>query len=535
MSKEISVTKNIFISYSRREVGFVDELAGRLEDEQYNVWLDYRSLVPGKPWEEQIFQGIRDADTILLVISKSSIASNNVASEWKHFLDEKNKRIILIIFEAVDLPAELENYEWVDFRGNYQNALNELNRRLQSTEPEKQPVPQTGFKIPSIVWVAFALSAAVSLLSIGTIWTLFIPFLLIPLPYRIMKRDFHYMPVQAALVMLPFALYLTSLFSTNDTIGYAVDSLIGVSVPVVLALMFVLRSAGMQRWGKPEATLPIFSSHQKTEYPAPKPISFFVEHAPQDRFIATEIAEALQADGHHPVADIGSADSVFTLVSAFKSDSEVDTQKKIVYPVIVQTNNKVSKQLSKVQWMDFRPGVRNLEAVGKLLNEPQKLLRVLGIRPMGNQVVLPATIMYLNYFIVFLAVVCIGSWFPYVLQYFPDVQETTVLDTSMVQLVISLVLFGVLAFFMARQLVNRKGLFASYFGLITGTIGLGLIIYWQTVIDSNVLDALNLEVDDRGYSSLYPEYLFIYGGLLMLIYLIIKWKDLRRWLPARKS
>ena len=185
--------------------------------------------------------------------------------------------------------------------------------------------------------------------------------------------------------------------------------------------------------------------------------------------------------------------------------------------------------------MDFRPGVRNLDAVGKLLNEPQNLLRALGIRPMGNQLVLPATIMYLNYFIVFLAVVCIGSWFPYVLQYFPEVQQTTDLDSSMIQLVISLVLFGVLAFFMSRQLVNRKGLFATYFGLIAGAVGLGLIIFWQTVIDSNVLTVLNLEVDDRGYSSLYPEYLFIYGGLIMLIYLFIKRKELRRWLPARNA
>jgi hypothetical protein len=113
-------------------------------------------------------------------------------------------------------------------------------------------------------------------LSIGTVWTLFIPFFLLPLPYRILKRDFQYMPVQASLVMLPFALYLTSLFSTNDFIGSTVDSLIGVSVPFVIALIYVLRSAGMQRWGKPEATLPIFSGHQPTQYPVPKPLSFFV-------------------------------------------------------------------------------------------------------------------------------------------------------------------------------------------------------------------------------------------------------------------
>ena len=105
----------------------------------------------------------------------------------------------------------------------------------------------------------------------------------------------------------------------------------------------------------------------------------------------------------------------------------------------------------------------------------------------------------------------------------------------MIQLLISLVLFGVLSYFMARQLVDRKGPFASYIGLGVGMAGLGLIIYWQTLIDSNILDILDLEVDDRGYSSLYPEYLFVYGGLLMLIYLIVKRKELRRWLPAREK
>ncbi|MDP1615355.1 MAG: toll/interleukin-1 receptor domain-containing protein, partial [Methylococcales bacterium] len=77
------MTKNIFISYSRREVGFVDGLADHLEKEQFDVWLDYRSLVPGKPWKEQIDQGIANSEIILLVVSKASIASQNVEMEWR--------------------------------------------------------------------------------------------------------------------------------------------------------------------------------------------------------------------------------------------------------------------------------------------------------------------------------------------------------------------------------------------------------------------------------------------------------------------
>src|SRR6187551_38307 len=119
------MTKNIFISYSRRELGFVDDLVGRLEGENYEVWLDYRALIPGSPWKEQIDQGLKEADTVLLVVSKAALASEYVALEWRHFLETK-QRFILLIFEAVDLPKELEQFEWVDFRGDYQTGLNEL-------------------------------------------------------------------------------------------------------------------------------------------------------------------------------------------------------------------------------------------------------------------------------------------------------------------------------------------------------------------------------------------------------------------------
>ncbi|NJN80752.1 MAG: toll/interleukin-1 receptor domain-containing protein [Anaerolineales bacterium] len=105
---------NIFISYSRREVGFVDELASYLEKEEYGVWLDYQSLVPGKPWEEQIYKGVVNSDVILLVVSKASITSRNVEMEWKRVIEEKNKRVILVIFEAVDLPKNSKNMNgWI--------------------------------------------------------------------------------------------------------------------------------------------------------------------------------------------------------------------------------------------------------------------------------------------------------------------------------------------------------------------------------------------------------------------------------------
>jgi len=525
---------NIFMSYSRRELGFVDDLVNHLEEKEHNVWLDYRSLVPGKPWEEQIYQGIKNANVILLVVSKASMASENVEMEWKRVLDQK-KRVILLVFEAVDLPAELEKFEWVDFRGNYKTALMELDRQLQIPEQEEHSAPETGFKIPLVVWGAFALSVIVAVMSIGALWTLFIPFFLFTLPYRILKRNFKYLYVEAALIMLPLALYLTTQFTADDNTFFITDIFTLPSILVVIALLFVLRSAGMQRWGKPEAIRPYSAGRHALKYPNMKSVSFFIEHASQDRVVAAEMADTFKAHGHLEAKDPKSAEAVFTLVSAFKGDSEVDCEKQVVYPVIVQSNNKVSRQISRVQWLDFRLGVKKLDAVAKLLSEPNMLLRALCIRPMGDQIVLPATILYLTYFIALLAVICIGSWFPYIIQYFPDVVENPGLDIPMMLLIFSLILFGVIAYFMGRQLLARKGFAASLGGLLFGMLLLGVIIYWQTAIDSSVLSILDLEEDSFGISSYYPTYFYLIGNLVMAVYLFINRADLKRWFPARKG
>ena len=38
------------MSYSRREVPFVDHLVDDLKKLDFTIWLDYRSLIPGTPW-----------------------------------------------------------------------------------------------------------------------------------------------------------------------------------------------------------------------------------------------------------------------------------------------------------------------------------------------------------------------------------------------------------------------------------------------------------------------------------------------------
>src|ERR1043165_5631997 len=142
---------SVFISYCRRESPFVDVLLDALEDANVNAWVDYRSLVPGKPWLNQIVAGLHNADIFLLVVSKESMASANVALEVQHALDEQ-KRIILLIFEAVSLPPALQNCEWIDFRSSFRKKKRELLACLDRSI-QQPPPPQTGFKTSFTVWI----------------------------------------------------------------------------------------------------------------------------------------------------------------------------------------------------------------------------------------------------------------------------------------------------------------------------------------------------------------------------------------------
>lgn len=528
---------NLFISYSRREVPFVNNLVDDLEDHDFNVWLDYRSLIPGTPWAGQIDQGIAELDVILLVVSKAAMDSKYVAMEWKQVL-ELDKRVVLLIFETVELPEQLACFEWVDFRGNYKKGLEELGLHLQQEEDDEYPAPQTGFKVPAMIWIAAILSVIVALFSLGAIWTIFIPYLLIPLPYRIFKRDFNFTQVQAALVMLPVALYMTSIYVESDELIDMTLSLLYASLPFAVALFFVLRSPSMQRWGKPVATLPKFANRYQPDDVQPEPVPFYVDYAPQDRVLAEDLAEALEKVGHPQVQQADQADAVFAVISRFKTTTQADPQKQVVYPVILQTSDDLDENLSKVQWIDFRGGVRNLDALAQLLPDPARLLKALGIRPMGNQLILPPIIQYLIYFILALAIFTVGSWLPYIIQFLPDILDYSDADNALIMLVVNLILFVAISVFMTRVTIQRRQPWASHLNMFIAMLGLGALIVWQYLINDAVLEAFGVfdnEDDFRGFSADFPQQIYVVGNFLMLLFVLWKRTDMRRWFPAKVS
>jgi hypothetical protein len=549
---------NIFLSYSRQCIGFVDDLAHQLQKRGFHVWLDYLSLIPGRPWLEQIHRGLDEAELLLLVVSPESISSGSVDIEWRHFL-EHNKRIILLIFQAVPLPPELADLEWVDFRGSYPAALKNLLQLIDSPVAMEQPAPQSGFKAPWTVWLAFGLSLITSIYSLFAFWTILIPRVLIPLPGRILKRDFNFQQVQTALWTQPIALFFTlgiliefGIYKESTDFDYVnVFSLYNIILMILFLqiyfiplisflLLAVLNLPSMQRWGKPQATRPKFANLHHPNITQPQPVYFYIDHADQDRVIARELEATLTRYKHIPAESITTASEVLVLISRFKSDTEADPEKQVVYPVLVQ-RTRISEKLSPMQWIDFRKGVRNLDAIAQLLPEPTKMLAALGVRPSNSgQASMPNIILAWVDMLIIMAMVNLGSFLAYMMELIHmDLalvfqKGAAVLMRPLTLHLLYMTCSGVLIYFMVRALTERRGWFASPLPFL-----LGLYIVWRLFLAQAYLGdevtALFLKygISSNPMFANLPFFLLLVAILLVGFLSLFRWKDIRRWFPAR--
>ncbi len=532
------MSKSVFISYSRQEVPFVDILLEKLEEHGIQTWLDYRSLVPGKPWLEQILAGIDGADVLLLVVSNASIISPNVQLEYKRAL-EKNKRILLIIFEAAPLPAELQSCEWIDFRGSFRKGIKVLLQRLDQPVQQK-PAPQSGFKTSLTVWFTFLLAVLVILTSIPAWWTLFIPALLVPFPIRILKRNYQYYRARFALISLPVMLILSWVFFKSYTfLNYPISYCIFASFVLCPWLLIMLSSTGMRTWGKPGASIPRRGKRYRLEAQGPQPVPFFIKYAPEDEKYARAIIKGLTCHGHSQVMEVEQASANFVIISRYQNDISIDPQKHVVYPIIIQDVPVDDPDLQRIQWIDFRAGLKNLDHLAHLLPQPEKLLKALGVVPISRQVIYPRIIQIIDYYLILLVFFTCSVWIPLSLEFGRQFIQLDNFVTFVIANIIftALILWSVL---LSRQaLVTRRGSGASLGRLIISLLWVGLVNLAQslyitiTVMAAVALTGIKLEQDLRGSVTLFMPLSYSVGFILIVFLGIFNWRDLTRWFPQK--
>jgi hypothetical protein len=550
------MTHKLMISYSRSQTPFVNRFYQELSDAGYSIWLDYRSIVPARPWLDQIQDGIAWADTVLLIISRESIISKHVEEEWSHALQEK-KRVILILFDAVDLSEhpQLRKLPWVDFRLKHRQSFERLKALLERKEPQeksskkeshtwgKDAPPEKGFKASLTFWIAFLLSFLVVVSSIITWWTIFIPYILAPLPLQIYKRNYSLSRVIPALLFMPvFWIFTAVILTSEGNLLYSISS-ISDSNWLVLTPLFSWLLAGllftraMQRRALPEAAVVRFARKPvETGIADSGSVPFVIECAPEDVRYADELRRGLTSQGHTDVIQEGKApEAIFVFISSYKKETDYDPGKLAVFPIVLQAVTGLAENLGRIQWIDFRRGIRHTDRLARLLHKPEELLKEVAIAPTGKQEIFPLVVNALQYFYLLTGILGGGGLLLYLASFSQLlIQQKVDLDGNQVLNFISLAVLGVVLFFSVlysvRALRTRQGGTAGIYPLLVLTI-------FQTAIHLSFMTFTSIFAENEilyetANSILFPAFGFAIGVLVVLPFLLFRWKELYRWLPT---
>jgi len=106
---------DVFISYSRHNAEFVQWLHGELTGAGVTAWVDWADIPPASEWERDIDTNIDAADSVLFVISSSSLASPYCSKELEKAL-ASNKRLVPVACERVgtaEAALALRHLNWI--------------------------------------------------------------------------------------------------------------------------------------------------------------------------------------------------------------------------------------------------------------------------------------------------------------------------------------------------------------------------------------------------------------------------------------
>jgi hypothetical protein len=126
----------VFVSYSRRDVEFADRIVAALQQRGFEVLIDRQDLPKLEDWERELLGFIRQADTILFIVSPHSLTSKVVGWEVEQVrLHAKRLAPIVIAdVEHIPVPHEISRINYVHFTDSarFEESANDLARALNS-------------------------------------------------------------------------------------------------------------------------------------------------------------------------------------------------------------------------------------------------------------------------------------------------------------------------------------------------------------------------------------------------------------------
>ena len=134
-----------FFSYSREDQDFALRLAGDLKAAGAVVWIDQLDIPRGQRWDRAVQSALNNCPRMLVILSPSSVDSENVLDEIDLAL-EKHKTIIPVFYRDCEIPLRLRRVQHIDFRNDYDRGLKVVLKDLgveQAMAASAAAVPAT--------------------------------------------------------------------------------------------------------------------------------------------------------------------------------------------------------------------------------------------------------------------------------------------------------------------------------------------------------------------------------------------------------
>jgi len=116
---------SIFLSYSSDDRPFALGFAKELQDLGVNVWIDQLGIKLGQNWDNAIEEALEKSDTFLLLISPTSIASQNVQDEVSIAINAE-KKLVPILIKKCDLPMRWQRRQYADLTQEPDKAIKDV-------------------------------------------------------------------------------------------------------------------------------------------------------------------------------------------------------------------------------------------------------------------------------------------------------------------------------------------------------------------------------------------------------------------------
>lgn len=118
-----------FVCYSSVDEVFVVRLYSELRRAGVDVWVDKINIPIGARWDDEVEAALNMSTRMLVVLSPSSVVSQNVKDEISNAL-RRDIEIVPVLHQECNIPFRIERFQYVDLKTNYDTGLRMLLQRL---------------------------------------------------------------------------------------------------------------------------------------------------------------------------------------------------------------------------------------------------------------------------------------------------------------------------------------------------------------------------------------------------------------------